>query len=104
MAQARLFPTGNPGEHGLSSGQLPGAQWAPSGESPAAPGLETLTDREALVVPLTPHPLSLHSPSAIYSPQLAPKFWSPASSRKCVSSLNATMSWQDQALEGRPLV
>lgn len=62
------------------SGQLAGPGWATSGESPAAPGLETLTGRKAPVVPPTPPhirsnciPPGRHSSSTVGPQSLAPR-------------------------------
>lgn len=80
------------------SAQLPGPGWAPSGESPAAPALETLTGREAHP---TPHPLSLHPPhpSSPPGPQILVLCFI---QKGTMGALNVAIPWQDQALEGRP--
>lgn len=53
----------------------PGPGWVPSGESPAAPGLEILTGREAWVVP-PPHPTSALSALPPPPPPILPS-WPP---------------------------
>jgi hypothetical protein len=87
------------------SGQLPGPGWAPSWESPTAPGLETLTGREAPVVPLTPHPLSLYTPLYHLFFPTGPQILISCFIQKVgVGTPNATISWQYQALEPWSLI